>query len=663
MRRRVHPQAGQLLLSFSIASTLAIGCRCGEDASVPDHTRTGTATPPAALEVLPMEVAQHPPGTQSITIDEVPISVSTGAIAVSGAFDFDRDGDRDVLFVVLDAARVQVLYAERNGTAYVAPTVVAERAESRMLIGQANALCTASAANIEALSMGVAVITVDSACATTDASRARLVTAWVTPSDTRPRALESFSYLGEAPIEGATAASGMSFAANDRDQDGHDDLEVTVRVLAGTETVSSTLVWMNRAAGFARQSEQPESTMTSLANQARTHIARDAAAAMRSAEQTITLREALCRETERPRFFMGDSPGVPCGTSAVVGRAYAIRATALVRMLPSDPWQDLPAVDRALAATIALDHDGVAVREGDRALLREAWMRNASIDPQHFLVTTGPAAAPPGGRAPRLSGLAFLDEDHVQIRGNPPRVWSLASGEVMPSSESADLNIRDREGAHTLVAIERRCEGNVLVIETAAGTRTDIRVDDREGPLTGGCPTSISEGFRRDDGGYRALGWTPQGILLVRGRALTLVPLDANANALGAPQVLAEGAPVPAPLPAGASVTDGHAYALAMPFGILVVDRAAHTTALYRDDNFALPAGEPTDAALSPSGHRAAWFAGGSLRWANLERVEGITTEAAPGLLVIPPQGQRVAPQAAAQGEPEAEAPPTEAAP
>lgn len=598
-----------------------------------------------------MEVVQHPAGTQSITVDEVPISVTSGAIAVSGAFDFDRDGDRDVLFVTLDASRVQVLYAERNGSAYVAPAVVSERAESRMLIGQANALCTASTANIEALSMGVAVITVEAACATTDASRARLVTGWVTPSDARPRALESFSYLG------AATGDGMSFAVSDRDQDGHDDLEVTVRVLAGTEAVTSTLVWMNRAAGFARQSEQPESTLTSLANQARTHIARDPAAALQSAEQTITLREALCRETERPRFFMGESPGVPCGTSAVVGRAYAIRATALVRMLPSNPWQDLAAVDRALQATIALDHDGVAVREGDRALLREAWMRNASIDPQHFLVTTGPAGAPPGGRAPRLSGLAFLDEDRVLVRGAAPQVWNLTSGELTPTSEPAELIIRDREGAHTLVGIERRCEGNVLVIETAVGTRSDVRVDEREGPLTGGCPTSISEGFRSDDGGYRALGWTPQGIVLVRGRELTLVPLDANANALGAPQVLAEGAPVPAPLPAGASVADGHAYALAMPFGILVVDRAAHTTALYRDDNFALPAGEATDAALSPSGHRAAWFAGGSLRWANLERVEQITTEAATGPLVIPSQAPPQAPHDEPESAPAPEAP------
>lgn len=356
---------------------------------------------------------------------------------------------------------------------------------------------------------------------------------------------------------------------------------------------------------------------------------------MQSAEQTIALREALCRETERPRFFLGDTPGVPCGISAVVGRAYAIRATALVRMLPSNPWQDLAAVDRALQTTIALDHEGVAVRESDRALLREAWMRHASIDPQHFLVTTGPAGAPPEGRAPRLSGLAFLDEDRVLVRGSE-RIWNLTSGELTPTSELADLSLRDRGGTHTLVGVERRCEGHVLVIETAVGTRTEVPVDARPGSLTGGCPTSLSEGARRDDGGYRALGWTPQGIVLVRGRELTLVPLDANANALGAPQVLAEGAPVPAPLPVGAAVADGHAYALALPFGILVVDRAAHTTALYRDDNFALPAGEPIDAALSPSGHRAAWFAGGSLRWANLERVENVTTQSAPGPQVIP---------------------------
>jgi hypothetical protein len=621
-------------VGFSIASSLALGCTCGEDAVVPNHTQTGAPTPPTVLEFAPMEVTLQPAGTTSVTVDEVPITVATGAIAVSGAFDFDRDGDRDVLFVVLEGARVQLLYAERNGSAFVAPSTVAERTESRVVIGNASVVCTPSAAGIQALSMGVAVVTVDATCATQDASRARFVTAWVTPTDTRPRALESFSYLG------AASGDGMSFATHDRDQDDHDDLEVTVRAFSGADTVSSTLVWMNRAAGFARQSEQPESSITSLANQAREHIARDPAAALRSAEQTIALRDALCREAERPRFYLGEMAGVPCGTSSAAGRAFAMRAIALVRSLPSDPFSgDLSALARALQTTIALDHDGVAVREGDRALLREAWMRVSSIDPEHFLVSAGPPASIPDGRAPRLSGLAFLDEERVLIRGREPRVLTLATGALEPATSNVETRLQDRGGEHVLVGIERRCEGTVLVIETTAGgARQEVRVDGREGPLTGGCPASLAEGFRSDDAGYRALGWTPQGILLVRGLELTLVPLDANANALGAPQVLSETAPLPAPIPLGAAVADGHAYALAMPFGILVVDRAAHTVSLYRDDNFALPSGEPIDAALSPSGHRAAWFAGGALRWANLERVEAVTTLPAPGPIEVPTQ-------------------------
>jgi hypothetical protein len=118
--------------------------------------------------------------------------------------------------------------------------------------------------------------------------------------------------------------------------------------------------------------------------------------------------------------------------------------------------------------------------------------------------------------------------------------------------------------------------------------------------------------------------------------------------------------PAPAPLPRGASVADARGFALALPIGIVVVDRQERSVRVFRDDNFAVPQGQPIDVALTPSLTRAAWLCGGTVCWADL-RASDVPEVPAPEAplpggeaLPMPPS---FAPQDQPQDRPEPSAP------
>jgi hypothetical protein len=608
-----------------VAVVSLAGCDCGEDTTVPFHRGGEPArpTPQTAQALVPLEAAQHPDGTREASSAEGSVRVDDGVIRASARFDFDRDGDRDALLVVLGAAgaAVRVLFVEQGREGAGAPVAIASRTTLSVEGGPA---CVPDAASMAALSDSVVLVSVDARCE--DPERPRMTSRWVLAGDQRPRALEIFDFVGRGEGEGLT------LTAADRDDDGHDDLEIAVRIVGGGEPTEATLTWMSRAAGLAREGDAPEPTLAALATQAREALRRTPDRALATAERAIALREALCREGTLPRLWVGGARGVPCAASPSMGRAYAVRAAALARRMPAGQPLDRVPVEAALDAFVALDHLGVSIRDADRVLVRDAWLRLATVRAADLVVHRGPALVPAGSRrAPRLSTLAFVAEDRVLVRGDEPRFVTLGEGEptVEPApAELGDARILDADRALELVAIERRCEGTVLVLAPAGGlvdpgtgARREVLAAPRAAPAGARCP-AMPEGLATDDDGFAALGWAPQGVVLARGARVVVVPLDATGAAMGAPSALLDEVPAPAPLPAGAATVDADAFALAMPFGVVVVDRAARAVRLYRGED-AAPEGLPIDVALAPSGARAAWICGGRLCWAELPRGGG----------------------------------------
>lgn len=621
------------------------GCTCGSSAAVPFRGGEQPSLRPQdpAAGLLPLEAAVYVDGTRALSIEEQPLRIDEGSIRASALFDFDRDGDRDVLLVVLDApsAAARVLYGERRGEALAPLVSLASQATFAPEVGAAvarvgetaagaaagAAVCAATSASVTPLSDALVLVSVEARCE--DAASPRLTTAWVLTADERPRALEHFAWWGRAEGEG------LSFAAHDRDQDGHDDLELEVRVATSGEPITTTLTWMSRAAGLAREGDQPEPTLSALAGQAREQLRRNPDESLAITERAIALRDAVCREAERPRLAIGGTRGLSCGASTSIGRLYAMRAASLVRRLRD--LSDVPAVQRALAAYIEIDHQGVAVREGDRALVREAWLRLSSVPPTQLVVHRAEQASPLDTRTqPRLSSLAFLDEHRLLVRGASPRVWRVADDTLVADTTAApppqlETRIVEPGGARELVAIERTCEGTTVVTVPVGGlleggARRDILVAQRPAPAAAPCTRAgtLPEGHRADDGGYVALGWAPSGLVLARGAEVTFVPLDAAGAPAGPPSVLDAQTPLPAPLAVGAAVADARGYAFAFPFGIVVVDRAERAVRVFHDRDFAVPQGRPIDVALAPSLSRAAWLCGGAICWAELRAHAGV---------------------------------------
>ena len=635
------------LLALGLGAA-CLGCSCGEDTAVPFHAGGEPTLRPVdpAATLAPLEASAHPDGTRQIDLESSPLRIDAGAIRASALFDFDRDGDRDALLVVLDApgAAARVLYAERRGSELAPLVSLASRETLAIAGGGRDVACTPSGASLTPLSASLVIATIESRCE--DESAPRLASTWVLSADERPRALELFELAGRAEGEG------LAFAANDRDHDGHDDLEVEVRIATPSIPVTSTLTWMSRAAGLAREGDQPEPTLSTLSTQARELVRRNPDEAIVAAERAIALRDAICREAERPRLFLGGARGVPCGASASIGRAYAMRAAALARRLGAGAPSDTAALSAALEAYVRLDHHGVSIREGDRALVRESWLRVASVPPARLVVHRAGEASPLGARrAPRLSSLAFLDESRLLVRGAEARVLRVEGDALVPDTATdlagpdlaarAESRVLDPDGALELVAIERSCEGTVVVLAPASGivdavtgSRREILVAPRPAPAVAACP-AMPEGHRADDDGFVALGWAPSGLVLARGTEVTFVPLDATGAPIGAPTQLDPQTPAPAPLPIGAGVADARGFAIAMPFGIVVVDRTERRVALFHDEDFAVPQGLSIDVALSPSLSRAAWPCGGAICWADLRASDATSAGASP---TAPPQ-------------------------
>jgi hypothetical protein len=127
--------------------------------------------------------------------------------------------------------------------------------------------------------------------------------------------------------------------------------------------------------------------------------------------------------------------------------------------------------------------------------------------------------------------------------------------------------------------------------------------------------------LRRDDGGYRVVGWAPQGVVAVRGGETRVVPLTVDGRPAGEPQRLDDGDPTPAPILGGAATADGSAYALATDHGIAVHRRGSPPeTRLLRPDGFRAAGISPDDVVVSPDLTRVAFVREGRVHTLTQQR-------------------------------------------
>ena len=416
--------------------------------------------------------------------------------------------------------------------------------------------------------------------------------------------LERFGYVG-------AAGDGVTFVAADRDDDGNPDLLVEAQV----GDARATLTFRSTASGMARDRGAPEDAIAQLADEARAAIRRNPDTALSKADAALGLYRALCAESEAPRLTLGSNRGIPCGNSVGALRARAVLVAAHAR-----------AGHVLEALTYAEALRGVRLREAERRLADDALATLTASTPEPHVSVE---ARPLDDRSVRRSSLAFADEEHVLLLGSAPQNVSLADGVASPAFE-IDTRIVDPSGRLVLRAIERRCDGTVLVVAPLSSSSLDSPVLD--GPVLDGhtalfaprptpagvaCP-EMTAALRADDGGYVPLGWAPQGVLVAHLGELMLVPLDLRGELAGSASVLPLDAPAPAPVLPGAATNDVGHYALLTDHGILVMHRGSEgASVLVRPTGF-VRQGTAIDVAISPSGRRVAWIQEDHLRWADL---------------------------------------------
>lgn len=424
---------------------------------------------------------------------------------------------------------------------------------------------------------------------------------WVIALDPSPRVVEHIAADAQA---GDTLRVEPALQSRDLDGDGNADVLVVVDVQDRDEPPTRIeLKLYDRAGGLARDREEPEKTLRELADQAKTSRKGNPDRAFAVAQHVLAVHTALCREAGAPRLRIAGR-GLECGPSLAAGRAATIAVATLAGQ---------GKLQAALALYEALDTPAYRLLDNDRERARYAM--HALVDDRGYAFRSGPVLDLAPGPKARRGAIAFIDEDHMLLRGPTARSYDLASGAVEPIGIPADVTVTDPTGRLVISDVVRSCQGYHLVIansaQLVAGVVTGPSVAEplalhADPPAGAHCP-QLSTEQKRDDGGIQVLDWSARGVLLLREQALFLLVLDAAGNAAEPARALGPGDAPPALAHSGALTANGRYLAQRTPLGIAIFDRAQGKTRV-----FAAPDGGGTisDVALSPSGRKLALLRG-----------------------------------------------------
>jgi len=470
--------------------------------------------------------------------------------------------------------------------------------------------CTVGAASLRTVSNAYAVASVETSCSGEARPPPRSV--WLLSlSDGSARIREQIALLAADSLGAPGRDVTISMRSSDHDSDGRDDviLDVTFAIEGASEPARIALAWLDRPGGLARDTSEPETTIAALATRARGALRRDPDTALATARKALAIHSGLCREGGAPRLRIGPSDGIVCRTSPGAGQAAAVAAAALARKNQ---------MAEALAALALLDRPGFRVAQRDR----DAALRAIEALPPQAGLTWHPGPSLTMGDAPaaHLPAATFVDETTLLLRGQSPSRYDISTGQVTPV-DGGDALVRDPSGRLAVADVHRTCDGFALGIVPSARIVSGVVasrpvsepiLERRAPPASVRCPGALPRSVAEDSGGWRVLGWAPQGVVAARGAEARVVPLTVDGRAAGEGAPIEAGSLAPAPLPSGAATPDGSAYAMATQYGVLV-----HRLGATPRDSWARPAewgqatGDVTDVAISPSATKVAVVRGG----------------------------------------------------
>jgi hypothetical protein len=522
--------------------------------------------------------------------------IALSIVRASLLADLDGDGDRDALLLADDPSKKLTLsVAVREDDSFAEPRSVPSFALP------IDPTCTVETVRMEALSSTKALAVVGTTCGEPVAVGPQHFVLF--SLEAAPRVYQRITL--PAPLDPAHTPE-LHVESADADEDGHDDvlLALTLPNADGTRTDPLKLALLDRPSGLVRDAREPEATLAAWASAALGLVAKAPDQAIFRAQQVLAMAHALCRESGSPWLMVDGAPGFPCGS----GKSSQDAALALV----------LGAAKRGQVAEAFSAYDAFVhgAKKPDAKQLAKAHDALGTL-PSEKGVTLQEGPKFERLRMPyvHLSPVRFVDENTLFVRRRAaPVLVSLENMSETPGPEGTDELMRDPSGQLAVTDIERTCAGHVLRIERHPAPALEfVSAPPVSTPLIAafasppGCST-LPQAERHDRGGFQVLGWAPQGVVTARGSALYVVPLNLEGKPSGESRLLDPSTPVPAPLPLGVALADGSVYVEATPFGVLV--HQGQAVSLLRPDGYEAAVGQPSDAALSPSGRRIVVLSG-----------------------------------------------------
>ncbi len=518
-------------------------------------------------------------------------------------FDGDGDGDRDVLAVASPERGVWSLwFARREGERFEAPVRLGR-------LGPPNPACTTAEARWHASGQRLQV-EARHRCPQGEVTSLALLSWRETPR---------WEERLDADPPDITVPWRIHLAgdpSHDADGDGHPDWTVTVTVApAPTEGTRQAeppppsrrlqLVWLDRPAGLAPRPDAVADWMRSQRKEVAT-LRREAPLRAARLEQTLLgARDALCRRGPGARLLVSDVRGLPCpGTLGLLPRLFG---RLVLDLLAAKRWEE------ALDVEARGEARGITFPDALRDESSAAWDAVVADRPTRWRPLRLPSPPEPLPDAPgQPATLGFLDEHTLRFCASPlapPRFLDLRGEPFQPTHTPAPCGgpLPDPSGRLGARSPERDCWGYFVEVVTLGGDATvqaRPRIEERPPPPGTRCPAApLPEHLAHETGGWKLLGWSPQGLLVVRGDEVRVLPLTDAGRPAGAPLRLGTERPLPVPIyPPGPAAPDGTATVRITRRGVLVRPRRPGAPArLLRPQGWD-EARLPSAAAVGPKG-------------------------------------------------------------
>lgn len=360
---------------------------------------------------VPQRASIAPPGSTKLSLDGLDFEAPPGAVIVAAlAWDLDGDGQKDVAAYVQPpgGGGGELRFHRGDGKGGLLPSrPVTGPTSSSDLTLPAPCLAKPMPSLLSLVGPHTVALDVRPTCGDAAPSSRRFVVAAFAPTPS----IRWSARVAEPP-------TGFSFVidveATDRDGDGVDDPSFTLALEGGGppfdpgDRIQVKLPYWDRAAGVARDRQQPEASLQALSQGAHARAAKKGSQTQVAplVRRLRLLHAAICAEAGAPWLEIGGERGVACGASKALEEAGNAEVKAAIGL--GDALAAIAARERLAASSVA--RTGKTRSEIDKAIEAAFPMPWGTSKDAKVVAST------PSKGAPSWGALAFEKSGSLLVR-------------------------------------------------------------------------------------------------------------------------------------------------------------------------------------------------------------------------------------------------------